>query len=110
MKLSNLTAKLTCIKSNTTRILAAATLAGAVLAAAPAAQAQRVFFGARIGPVVVTNAPRPVYVAPDFYGPAYVAPPVYVDHRFDHDWDRDHRFNDRDNHAFDHHQDRFGRR
>jgi len=58
MKLSNLTAKLTCIKRNAFRILSVAALAGATLAAAaPAAQAQQ--FGGAVhvgGPY--RDAPR----------------------------------------------------
>lgn len=76
MKLTNLTAKL---KSNVVRVLAAATLAGGILAvAAPAAEAQR---------VVVRVGPR--YFAP---APVVVAPPVVVFgrpgfYRYDHrDW------------------------
>ena len=38
MKLSEITTKLTCMKSKAMRVLAAATLAGAALAAVPAAQ------------------------------------------------------------------------
>jgi len=60
MKLSNLTAKLTCIKRNAFRILSVAALAGATLAvAAPAAQAQQ------FGVAVHVGGP---YRA---YGPAY---------------------------------------
>jgi hypothetical protein len=94
MKLSNVAAKLTCMKSKAVRVLAAATLAGAVLAAAaPAAQAQRVVLGVRIG------EPRYVAPAPVYYGYR----PAYFDHRrFDereawarHErFDRDHRFHD----------------
>jgi len=61
MKLSNLTAKLTCIKRNAIRILTVAALAGATLAAAaPAAQAQQVGFGVHIG--------GPYRTGPVFYG------------------------------------------
>ncbi len=50
MKLSEATKKLTCMKSKVIRVLAAATLAGAVLtAAAPAAKAQHVVFGIQYG-------------------------------------------------------------
>ena len=72
MKLSNVTAKLTCMKSKAVRVLAAAALAGGILtAAAPAAQAQRFAVGVRIGgPVYVAPRP-PVYYGP---GPVYVAP------------------------------------
>jgi hypothetical protein len=88
MKLTNLTAKL---KSNVVRVLAAATLVGGVLvAAAPAAEAQRVFV--RVG--------GPRYFAP---APVVVAPPVVVfgrpgfygydhrDWRFHHDFYRGYR-------------------
>jgi hypothetical protein len=50
MKLSNLTAKLTCIKRNAFRILSVAALAGATLAAAaPAAQAQQFGVAVHVG-------------------------------------------------------------
>jgi len=66
MKLSNLTAKLTCIKRNAFRIFTVAALAGATLAvAAPAAQAQQ------FGVAVHVGGP---YRAPErFYGPVYPA-------------------------------------
>ncbi len=77
MKLSNLTAKLTVLKSNTVRALAVATLAGAALAAAvPAAQAQRFVVRAQIG-VPRYFAPAPpvvVYARPEYVRPAYVVP------------------------------------
>lgn len=57
MKLSNITAKLTSLKGSVVRVLAAGALAGAVLAAAPAANAQRFAFGVQFG------------------GPRYYAPP-----------------------------------
>ena len=90
MKLSTLTAKLTFLKNRAFRALAVATLAGAALAAAPAAQAQHFGIGVRIGgPVYV--APRPVYVAPapiyfhGYYGPEYRHFDGWRDHReFDH--------------------------
>jgi len=70
MKLSNFTAKLTCIakptwiKRNAFRILSVAALAGATLAAAaPAAQAQQFGVGVRIG--------GPYRPAPRFFAPAY---------------------------------------
>jgi hypothetical protein len=81
MKLSNVTAKLTSIKSNVVRVLAAATLAGAVLAvAAPSAEAQRV--------VVRYGGPRVFVPAPPvrFYGG-----PVYFNGYDHHDWRYDHR-------------------
>jgi len=73
MKLSNLTAKLTWVKSNSVRVLAAATLAGAVLAAAPAAQAQQFAVGVRIGgPRYFAPAPPVVvYRAPGYGYPGY---------------------------------------
>jgi hypothetical protein len=78
MKLADFTAKVTGMKFNAVRVLAAATLAGAVLiAAAPAAQAQHVrvmvgFGGPRVfvgGPrVVIAAPPIVVYGQPGFYG------------------------------------------
>lgn len=66
MKLSNLTAKLTCMKGKAVRVLAAGMLAGAVLAAAaPAAEAQRFAVGVRIG------GPAYVAPAPGYYGYGY---------------------------------------
>jgi hypothetical protein len=69
MKLSNVTAKLTSLKSRTVKILAATALAGAALtAAAPVAQAQRVFVGVHFGgPRYFAPAP-PVVYGPAFYG------------------------------------------
>jgi hypothetical protein len=89
MKLSTLTAKLTSLKSNAVRVLAAATLAGAVLAAAPAAQAQQFGFGVRIG------GPRYYAPPPPFYGrPAYPYGFYGYDHRHFDDWrfHHDHRY------------------
>jgi hypothetical protein len=90
MKLSNVFAKLTFVKSNVVRVLAAGALAGAVLTvAAPAAEAQHVVvrFG---GPRVFVPAP-PVR----FYGGPVIAPayPVYYhrDWRFRHDEFRGYR-------------------
>jgi len=61
MKLSNLTAKLTCMKRNAVRILSVAALAGATLAVAvPAAQAQQFGVGVHIG--------GPYRPGPVFYG------------------------------------------
>ena len=58
MKLSDVTAKLTCMKGKAVRVLAASALAGAVLTAAvPAAKAQQFAFGVQFG------------------GPRYYAPP-----------------------------------
>jgi hypothetical protein len=94
--------KLTQVKSTAVRVLAAATLAGAILiAAAPAAEAQHFAIGVQIG------GPRYVAPAPVYYGrePVYVAPRRFDDHaewvrrqeferheRFDRD--RDRRFDD----------------
>jgi hypothetical protein len=110
MKLANLTAKVKGMKFNSIKVLAAATLAGGLLvAAAPAAQAQRVVVGFR-GPRVFYGGPR-VVVAPPVvaYGAPYYAGPVYGptvgvgfygrggwdhDRRFDHDrggWGRGRR-------------------
>jgi hypothetical protein len=106
MKLANITAKVTGMKFNAVKVLAAATLAGGLLvAAAPAAQAQRVVVGFR-GPRVFYGGPR-VVVAPPVvaYGDPYYAAPVYgptVGVGFygrgwdrDRDWDRRRNF-DRD--------------
>ena len=66
MKLSNITAKLTCMKGKAVRVLAAGMLAGAVLAAAaPAAEAQRFAVGVGIG------GPAYVAPAPAYYGYGY---------------------------------------
>ena len=75
MKLANITAKVRGMKLNAVKVLAAATLAGGLLvAAAPAAQAQRVFvrFGGPrvfvgVPPVVVAAPPVAVYGGPGFY-------------------------------------------
>ncbi len=82
MKLSTLTAKLTCIRRSTVPVLAAATLAIAALAAAtPAAQAQHFAVGVQIGgPRYYAPAPPPRIV----YGhiaPAYGYGPGFYDHR-----------------------------
>jgi hypothetical protein len=124
-KLSNITAKLTGMKVNVYGVLAAATLAGAVLVAgAPVAQAQQFGFGIRIGgPRYYAPAP-PVavyggygYNAPVVYGNGYYggyAQPYYGDRDgwrggYDRDdrrgWgDRDDRrgWGDRDDHRDDH--------
>jgi hypothetical protein len=81
MKLANLKAKLTGMKSNVVRVLAAATLAGAVLAvAAPAAEAQHVVvrFG---GPRVFVPAPPVRFYAGPVYAPEY----YHRDWRYRHD-------------------------
>jgi hypothetical protein len=77
MKLTNLTTKM---KSNAVRVLAAATLAGAFLAAAaPAAQAEQFGIGVRIGgPRYFVPPPPP----PRFYGPVY----GYYGWRAHEDW------------------------
>jgi hypothetical protein len=88
MKLSNLTAKLTVLKSTNVRALALATLAGATLAAvAPVAQAQRFVVHAQIG------TPRYFAPAPRYFAPAppvvVYGPPAYVygnEYRRDDDW------------------------
>jgi len=94
MKLSNLTAKLTCIKRNAFRILSVAALAGATLAvAAPAAQAQQFGVGVHIGG---PYRPAPRYFAPA-YRPGFYAEGRYWADRRAHDdfwahrnWDRFH--------------------
>ena len=99
MKLSNFTAKLTCIakptwiKRNAFRILSVAALAGAILtAAAPAAQAQQ--FGATVyvgGPY--RGAPR---FAPVYYDRFFADGRYWQDHRVyeeflrHRDWERFH--------------------
>ena len=117
MKLSDVSTKLTCIKSTAVRVLSVAALAGAVLtAAAPAAQAQHVSFGIQVGgPRYV--APAPVYYG-QTYGPGYydqrriqeyrereaheawLRQQEYDRQRFEHErWEREH-FDARD-HRFD---------
>jgi hypothetical protein len=73
MKLSEITAKLTCIKGKAVRVLAAGLLAGAVLtAAAPAAQAQRFAFGVQFGgPRYYAPPPPPAYGYGYGYGGYY---------------------------------------
>ncbi len=89
--LTRFTAKVKGMKLNAVKVLAAATLAGGLLmAAAPAAQAQRVVVGFRgprvfyggprvvvAPPVVAYGAPYDPYYAAPVYGPAY-APAVSV--------------------------------
>jgi hypothetical protein len=78
MKLANITAKVRGMKFNAVIVLAAATLAGGLLvAAAPAAQAQRFAVGFH-GPRAFYGGPR-VVVAPPVvaYGDPYYAAPVY---------------------------------
>jgi hypothetical protein len=89
MKLSSVT---TFMQSKAIKVLAAATLAVAVLAPAPAARAQHFAVGVQIG------GPRFVAPPPVFYGPGYYgyrrfddrAGFVRRDEFFRHD--RDHRF------------------
>ena len=90
MKLSNLTAKLTCIKRNAFRILSVAALAGATLAAAaPAAQAQQFGVGVRIGG---PYRPAPRFFADGRYWQDRRAHEEFLRHmqweRFHHDHDR----------------------
>ena len=78
MKLATITAKVRGMKFNAVKVLAAATLAGGLLVAAtPAAQAQRFYVGVR-GPRVFYGGAR-VVVAPPVvaYGAPYYAGPVY---------------------------------
>jgi hypothetical protein len=97
MKLSNVTAKLTYVKQHAFRALTVATLAGAALtavAAAPAAEAQRVGFGVVIGgPRYYAPAP-PVVV---YRGPAFGYPAYYHGYdRWHHDdWGRFHGYDHR---------------
>jgi|GEM_PF-4155722 len=120
MKLSAVSTKLTCIKSKAVRVLAAATLAGAVLTVvAPAAQAQQFAIGVQFG------GQRYVAPAPVYYGSQYGD--RFVDRRRaeefrEHEawerreaferqqrWEREHRFDrDHDRNHFD--RDRFDRR
>jgi hypothetical protein len=86
MKLANLTAKVRGMKVNAVKVLAAATLAGGLLAAAPAVQAQRFVVGFG-GPRVFYGGPR-VYVGPPVVdGPAFYGRDGYRhdDWRFRHD-------------------------
>jgi hypothetical protein len=107
MKLSDTTTKLTCMKSKAVRVLAAATLAGAFLAAAvPAAQAQQFAVGVQFGgPRYV--APVPVYYGPDrgFYERRRIEEERRAEFIRHERWEREHRFHDHD--RFDH--DRRGR-
>jgi len=89
MKLTTVT---TALKNNTLKMLAGAALAGALLTAAPAAQAQRVFFGVHVGGPVFYGHPRyfapppPVlYGRPGFYAPRYDWRYHHID-RFGHRW------------------------
>jgi hypothetical protein len=73
MKLTTFT---TALRNHTVKLLAGAALAGAILTAAPAAQAQRFVIGFG-GPRFYRPAPVVVY-GPGFYGPDY--------YRFHRDW------------------------
>jgi hypothetical protein len=96
MMFSTLTTKLAGMKA---KVLAGTAIAGAALMmAAPAAQAQRVFFGVRVGrPAPVYVAPAPVYAAPPavvYTGPGYYGGVYFRDyngwraHYWDHRFDR----------------------
>ena len=85
MKLTTFT---TALKHNAVKLLAGAALAGAVLTAAPAAQAQRVFIGVG-GPRYFRPAPPVVVYGPGFYGPDYYR--FHRDWRFRHEYRRDWR-------------------
>lgn len=115
MKLANVIANVKGMKFNAVKVLAAATLAGGLLmAAAPAAQAQRVVVGFR-GPRVFYGGPRVVVAPPPVvaYGNPYYAAPVYGPTVgvgfYGRGWDRDRdRGHDRDR-GFDHDRDGRGR-
>jgi hypothetical protein len=84
MKLTTVT---TALKHNAIKMLAGAALAGAFLtAAAPAAQAQRVFFGVHFGgPRYYAPPPPPVFYGhPGFYGPRFEPRYEYRDWRYHH--------------------------
>ena len=93
MMLTTLSAKLAGMKA---KVLAGTVVAGAALMlAAPAAQAQRVVFGVRIGaPAPVYVAPAPVvFTGPGYYGGVYFRDygtwraHYYRDHRYDRRFD-----------------------
>ena len=95
MNVANVIAKVKQL--NVVKVLAAATLAGGLLvAAAPAAQAQRFVVGYRGGPRVFYGGPRVVVAPPVIaYGNPYYAAPVYgptvgVGFYGRGGWDRDH--------------------
>jgi hypothetical protein len=97
MMFTTLSAKLAGMKA---KVLAATVVGGAALMlAAPAAQAQRVVFGVRVGgPVYVAPAPPVVFTGPGYYGGIYFRDynawraHYYWDHRFDRRFDgRYHR-------------------
>lgn len=94
MMFTTLSAKFASMKA---KVLAGTVVAGAALMlAAPAAQAQRVVFGVRIGaPAPVYVAPAPVvFTGPGYYGGVYFRDynawraHYYWDHRFDRHFDR----------------------
>jgi len=73
------------MKAKVATVMAAGALAGALVMAAPKAEAQGFAVGVRIG--------GPRYVAPPvygYYGPRYVAPPVVYGRPYSH-YDRWHR-------------------
>jgi len=80
MKLTTFT---TALKHNAVKLLAGAALAGAVLTAVPAAQAQRVFIGVG-GPRFFRPAPPVIVYGPDYYR-------FHRDWRFRHEFHRDWR-------------------
>ena len=85
MKLTTFT---TALRNNTVKLLAGAALAGGILTAAPAAQAQRVFFGVG-GPRYFRPAPPVIFYGPGYYGPDYWR--FHRDWRFRHEYRRDWR-------------------
>jgi hypothetical protein len=84
--MKNLTAKFAGIQSTAVRALAGIALAGAFLAAAPAAQAQHVFVGFGGPRVIVAAPPVRVYAGP-VYGPGFYGY-RHDDWRFRHDYYR----------------------
>ena len=92
MKLTTLT---NVLRNKVTRGAAIAALAGAALAATPAAQAQRVSFGVSVGTPYYAPAPAVVYGGPAYgYG--------YWDgyHTWHRDYDRDRFYAHRDGDRF----------
>jgi hypothetical protein len=87
MKLTTFT---TALRNHTLKMLAGAALAGAILTAAPAAQAQRIVFGVGFhGPRYFRPAPPVIFYGPGFYGPDYYR--FHRDWRFRHEYRRDWR-------------------
>ena len=114
MKLANITAKVRGMKFNAVKVLAAATLAGGLLVAAtPAAQAQRFVVGYRggrafYGPRVVIAPPVVAYGDPYYAEPVYG--PVYgVGFYGRRGWDRDHYRGWDRGRGFDHDRGGWGR-